>query len=123
MNLISEVKAQETEAAAAESSQFSFTSFIPLILIFAVFYILIIRPQSKKIKEHQKLVDALKVGDKVITNSGIVGVVKGIHKEENMVDVEISEGVNVKMLRGYVAELVTKKEKEKEKKTNKKSKK
>ncbi len=107
--LISEVRAQEAEAVDPAKAEFSFTSFIPLILIFAVFYFLIIRPQSKKLKEHKAMVDALKRGDKVITSGGILGVVKDIDAKEDLVEVEISSGVSIKILRSHVADLMNKK--------------
>ncbi len=116
--LISEVRAQEIDATQIQP-EFSIASFAPLILVLAIIYFLIIRPQSKKIKEHQTLVNALKIGDKVITNSGIIGVIREIDKKDNIVEVEISSGVVVKMLRNFVAELADKKEE----KPNKKSKK
>lgn len=110
---ITQANAQEV---AATDQQSSFMSFVPLILIFVVFYFLIIRPQSKKIKEHQALVNALKIGDKVITNSGIVGVVKEIDEKENLISVEIASGVVVKFLRAYITDLVNKEKKEEKKK-------
>lgn len=118
--LISEVKAQEAVATDPAKAEFSFTSFIPLILIFAVFYFLIIRPQSKKMKEHKAMVDALKKGDKVITSGGILGVVKEVDTKADLVEVEIADDVSVRILRSHVADLMDKKE---EKKPNKKSKK
>ncbi len=105
--LISDSFAQTSEAfTTAAQPGFSFSSFVPLILIFAVFYFLIVRPQTKKMKEHQALIDNLKIGSKVITNGGIIGVVKDVHKKENQVEVEISAGVNVRILKNYVADLV-----------------
>ncbi len=111
--------AQASEAASQDPS---FTSFVPLILIFAVFYFLIVRPQSKKMKEHQAMVGNLKVGNKVITSGGIIGVVKEVHEKEGNIEVEISDGVNVRILRNSVTELLNKPEKEITKK-DKKSKK
>jgi len=113
---ITQANAQEAATAAPATNDFSFTSFVPLILIFVVFYFLIIRPQSKKIKEQQALVNALKVGDKVITNSGIFGSVKSIDEKENILEVEISDGVNIKIMRNFVADLVKKDENKKLKK-------
>jgi preprotein translocase subunit YajC len=101
---ISDSFAQTAEAAAAPAT--SLTSFIPLILIFGIFYFLIIRPQSKKMKEHQALVNSLKNGNKVITSGGIVGVVKNVLTKENQVEIEIAEGVIVTILKNHVADLV-----------------
>ncbi len=117
--IISPAHAQEAQTAS--QSQITIGSFVPLILIFGVFYLLIIRPQNKKVKDHQELVNSLKIGAKVITSSGIIGVVKDIDNKENHVDVEIASGVVVKMLRNSVADLADKKiEKKIDKKTPKK---
>ena len=72
--------------------------FIPLILIFVIFYFFLIRPQQKKVKEHKAMVEALKRGDKVITSGGIVGTVQRIIDNEK-VEVSISENVNVEVVR------------------------
>ena len=66
--------------------------FIPLILIFVIFYFFLIRPQQKKVKEHKAMVEALKRGDKVITSGGIVGTVERVIDNEK-VEVQISENV------------------------------
>jgi len=72
--------------------------FIPLILIFVIFYFFLIRPQQKKVKEHKAMVESLKRGDKVITTGGIVGTVERIIDNEK-VEVNISENVNVEIVR------------------------
>ena len=72
--------------------------FIPLILIFVIFYFFLIRPQQKKVKEHKAMVEGLKRGDKVITTGGIVGTVERIIDNEK-VEVNISENVNVEIVR------------------------
>jgi preprotein translocase subunit YajC len=100
---ISEALAQSADTAS--QSQFSPASFVPLILIFVIFYFLIIRPQTKKIKEHEKMVNNLKIGNKVITSGGIVGVVREIHEKENQVGVEIASGVVVIILKNNVSEV------------------
>ncbi len=105
---ISEAFAQGQETAATATQDFSITSFVPLILIFVVFYFLIIRPQTKKYKEHQEMVNNLKTGQKVVTSGGIVGVVKDIDNKENLVEIEIANNVVIKVQKNYVAELVTK---------------
>ena len=75
-----------------------FAQFIPLILIFVIFYFFLIRPQQKKVKEHKLMVEALKRGDKIITTGGIVGTVERIIDNEK-VEVNISENVNVEIVR------------------------
>jgi len=72
--------------------------FIPLILIFVIFYFFLIRPQQKKVKEHKAMVEALKRGDKVITSGGIVGTVERVIDNEK-VEVKISDNVNVEIVR------------------------
>tara|TARA_Y100001970_G_scaffold293905_1_gene444460 strand:+ start:5106 stop:5390 length:285 start_codon:yes stop_codon:yes gene_type:complete len=72
--------------------------FIPLILIFVIFYFFLIRPQQKKVKEHKAMVEALKRGDKIITSGGIVGEVERIIDNEK-VEISISENVKVEVVR------------------------
>ena len=72
--------------------------FIPLILIFVIFYFFLIRPQQKKVKEHKLMVESLKRGDKVVTSGGIVGTVERIIDNEK-VEVLISENVKVEIVR------------------------
>ena len=72
--------------------------FIPLILIFVIFYFFLIRPQQKKVKEHKAMVEALKRGDKVITSGGIVGTVERVI-DNDKVEVKISENVHVEIIR------------------------
>jgi len=72
--------------------------FIPLILIFVIFYFFLIRPQQKKVKEHKAMVEALKRGDKVVTSGGITGTVERIIDNEK-VEVEIAENVKVEIVK------------------------
>ena len=74
------------------------SSFIPLILIFVIFYFFLIRPQQKKVKEHKKMVESLKRGDKVITTGGIVGTIERII-DDDKVEVSISDDVKVEVIR------------------------
>ena len=91
--------------AYAESADGSggFASLIPLILIMVIFYFLLIRPQQKKLKEHRNLVDELKKGDKVLTSGGLYG--KVIDVKDDVLKVEIAEGVRVNVKRDTVAGL------------------
>ena len=68
-----------------------FQDFIPLILIFAIMYFLLIRPQQKKVKEHQNMVASLRRGDQVVTQGGLIGKVTKV-KEDNEIEVEVIEG-------------------------------
>ena len=72
--------------------------FIPLILIFVIFYFFLIRPQQKKVKEHKAMVEALKRGDKVITSGGITGTVERII-DNDKIEVEIANNVKVEIIR------------------------
>ena len=72
--------------------------FIPLILIFVIFYFILIRPQQKKVKEHKTMVEGLKRGDKVITSGGITGTVERII-DNDKVEVEIAENVKVEIVK------------------------
>ena len=76
-------------------------SFLPIILIFIIFYFLLIRPQQKRAKEHKSLLSNLKVGDQVLTAGGIYGKVTGLREE--IITVEISDKVRVKVNRGHIA--------------------
>ena len=82
------------------------TSFLPLIFIFIVFYFLLIRPQSKKAKEHKQMVEALAKGDEVVTNGGLLGRI--VKVGDNFIELELVEGVTVKLQRGAVGSLMPK---------------
>lgn len=101
--LISSAMAQE---AAPAGGEVSVSSFVPLILIFIIFYFFIIRPQSKKFKEHQDMVNNLKVGNKVVISNGIFGKVKSISNKEPVIEVEIAEDVVVKVQKNNVSEVL-----------------
>lgn len=87
-----------------------FESLIPLILIFLIMYFLLIRPQQKKLKEHQAMVAALRRGDRVITQGGVVGKVTKVKEGESEIEVEIAQGVNVRVIRGTIAQVLNKTE-------------
>jgi preprotein translocase subunit YajC len=96
----------EAWAAEAPAAADPIMSFLPLILIFVVFYFLLIRPQQKRAKEHRAMVDALKKGDWVVTNGGLLGRVADLG--ENFVRLEVSDGVEVKVQRPAIAALMPK---------------
>jgi preprotein translocase subunit YajC len=73
---------------------------IPIVLMIGVFYFLLIRPQQKKQKEHQAMLDAIKTGDEVVTRGGLVGKVSGV--QDNMLIIELQERVRVRVLKSYV---------------------
>ena len=84
-----------------------FAQFIPLILIFVIFYFFLIRPQQKKVKEHKLMVSALKRGDEVITSGGIVGKIVRILGDDR-VEVSVSENVTVEVIQSTVQSLTNK---------------
>ena len=84
-----------------------FAQFIPLILIFVIFYFFLIRPQQKKVKDHKLMVTALKRGDEVVTSGGIVGKVDRILGDDK-VDLIISENVTVQVVQSTIQSLLNK---------------
>ena len=86
-----------------------FTSLIPLILIFVIMYFLLIRPQQKKVKEHRAMVGALRRGDRVVTQGGIMGRISRV-KDDDEIEVEIAEGIRVRVVRSTIAQVVSKSE-------------
>ncbi len=76
-------------------------SFLPIILIFVIFYFLLIRPQQKRSKEHRTLLSNLKVGDQILTSGGIYGKITGLR--DDVITVEISDKVRVRVSRGHIA--------------------
>ncbi|SFJ06120.1 preprotein translocase subunit YajC [Jannaschia pohangensis] len=94
-------------AQAAGGAAGTFTSFIPLILIFAIMYFLLIRPQQKKVKEHKAMVEALRRGDQVVTQGGMIGKVSKV-KEDGEIEVEIADGVKVRIIRATIAQVLSK---------------
>ena len=83
--------------------------FIPLILIFVIFYFFLIRPQQKRVKDHKAMVEALKRGDEVITSGGIIGVVERV-MEDDRIEVIIGEGTKVQIIRSTITSLLKKEE-------------
>ena len=81
--------------------------FLPLVLIFVVFYFLLIRPQQKKQKDHRTMLDALRRGDRVVTGGGIVGTVNRVVNDAE-IDVDIAQGVRVRVLRSTISSILAK---------------
>ena len=88
------------QGAGGGSPQGGIVSFIPLILVFLVFYFLLIRPQQKKAKEHQAFLQALKKGDNVITSGGLHGKITGM--TDTAVTLEIADNIRVKVSRTHI---------------------
>ena len=87
----------------------AFAQFVPLILIFVIMYFLLIRPQQKKLKEHKAMVQALRRGDQVVTQGGLIGKVSKV-KDEDEIEVEIAQGVKVRVVKSTVAQVLSKTE-------------
>ena len=103
---ISEAFAQTGGAAGAGGA---FQAFLPLILIFVVFYFLLIRPQQKKMKQHREMLDAIRRGDKIITGGGILATVVKVDNDQELT-VEIAKDVKVKVQRATISAVVNRTE-------------
>ncbi|HKK00535.1 MAG TPA: preprotein translocase subunit YajC [Desulfuromonadales bacterium] len=102
MNLfgVTEAHAMAINGAAQQGGKPGYEGLIMLALMFAIFYFLLIRPQQKRAKQHRQLVEALKVGDSVVTAGGIHGKVAAI--QESVVTLEVSTGVKIKINRSSI---------------------
>ena len=81
-----------------------FAQFIPLILIFVIFYFFLIRPQQKKVKQHKSMVASLKRGDEVITSGGVFGKIEKVH-DDDKIDLSISESVTIQVVKSTIQSL------------------
>jgi len=104
--LIATAYAQGTGLPSFLDSQ-SALQFLPLVLIFVVFYFLLIRPQQKKAKEHRATLGALRRGDRVVTGGGIIGTVARIDSPEEL-SIDIAEGVRVRVVRSTISSVLAK---------------
>ena len=93
------------QSAGSSASGFSIGGLIPFILIFVIFYILLIRPQQKRVKEHKNMVQNLKRGDTIVSAGGIIGKIVKAPEGSDEITVEISKGINVEIARQMVSEL------------------
>ena len=97
------------QAADGAAGPAQFGQFLPLILIFVIMYFLLIRPQQKRAKEHKAMVEALRRGDQVVTQGGIIGKVAKV-REDGEVEVEIAQGVTVRIVKQTIVQVVSKTE-------------
>lgn len=97
-------------AAAGANPMSSLGSFVPLVLIFIIMYFLLIRPQQKKMKDHRAMVDALRRGDQIVTQGGIIAKVLKVKEGENEVEVEIADNVKVRVVKSTIAQVLSKTE-------------
>ena len=81
--------------------------FIPLMLIFVIFYFFLIRPQQKRVKEHKSMVESLKRGDEVITSGGIIGIVERV-MEDDRIEVDLGDNIKVQIIRSTITSLLKK---------------
>jgi preprotein translocase subunit YajC len=102
---VSSAFAQDASSSAGGSSMYM--NFIPLVLIFVVFYFLIIRPQQKKVDQHSSMLKALRKGDRIVTGGGIVGIISKLEGDDYLI-VDIADNVRVKVLRSSVGTLLAK---------------
>jgi preprotein translocase subunit YajC len=82
--------------------------FLPLLVILVIMYMLMIRPQAKRQKEHRLMLEKLEKGDKILTAGGIIGTVQGVKETENLLIVKIAENVKIEITRSSVAQVLTK---------------
>ena len=83
-----------------------FTTFLPLVLIFAVFYFILVRPQHKKMKQYKEMVSNLKKGDEVVTSGGIIGVISNIDNNKEQLILKVAENVEIKIASGMISDKV-----------------
>src|SRR5690349_14653057 len=117
------IQSQEAAPVVAELSQSGWMSMIPMVLIFAVFYFLLIRPQEKRRRQKETLVSGVKKGEEVLTSSRIFGIVTKINDSDNTVDLEIAKDTQIKVLKSAIADITSRAKEENNKKIkNKKDK-
>jgi preprotein translocase subunit YajC len=90
-------------AAPAGGAASLFGGIVPLLLIFVIFYFLLIRPQSRRMKQHREMIGAVKKNDVAITNGGLIGKVTKV--EENEVELEVAAGVRVRVVKGMLSDV------------------
>ncbi len=105
--LISTAYAQGTGLSGLFDNQSALIQFLPLVLIFVVFYFLLIRPQQRKARDHRMTLDALRRGDRVVTGGGIIGTVVRVDSSDEVV-VDIADGVRVRVVRSTITSVVSK---------------
>ena len=91
-----------TGASAGGSGAF-FVQIFPLLLIFVIFYFLLIRPQQRRVKQHQQMISEVKPRDNVVTNGGLIG--KVVKVDDHEIEVEIAQGVRVRVMKGMLSEV------------------
>jgi len=98
--------AYAAQGGAPEASPM-WTFVVPMVIMVAIFYFLLIRPQQRKAKEHRQLLETLKRGDRVLTNGGLIGTIVNI--EDGLVILEVADKVRIEVARAYIAGFAPKK--------------
>lgn len=106
LSIISSAHAQEVGQVAGQPG--GFMSLVPLILIFVVMYFLMIRPQQKRMKAHQAMINAVKPNDTIVTGGGVIGKVISVNNEKAIVTVQVAEGVEIRINRSTISEVLDK---------------
>jgi preprotein translocase subunit YajC len=102
------VAAAGDAAAAASPFTQAVVTFAPLLLVLVIFYFFLVRPQQKRMSEFQKMVSALRRGDKIVTTGGIIGTIHRVEDNQPEITLEIAEGVRIKLQRTAIAEVLMK---------------
>ena len=93
----------QTAGASSQSGAAMFVQFFPLLMIFVIFYVLMIRPQQRRMKEHRATIDAVKKGDTVVTGGGLIGKITRV--DEGEVEIELGANIRVKALKSTLSEV------------------
>ncbi len=101
-----EVSSELSDQIGATEGANSLINFVPLIVIFVIFYFFIIRPQQRKMKEHTKMLSSIKKGDKVATAGGLIGVVVKVDNVAEILTIQVAPEVEMKVLKSSVAEIM-----------------
>lgn len=109
MNLFDVLISPAQAQVAGGLGGFDFMSLLPIVLIFVVFYYFLIRPQQKKAQQHKELLSSLRRGDRIVTNGGLIGVVHKVVSDQEL-QVEIAEGLRVRIARAMIADRLSKTE-------------
>jgi preprotein translocase subunit YajC len=99
----------EIATSTVDVIQNNLMSFVPMLMIFAVFYFLLIRPQEKKRKEQMNLISSVQKGETIITNSGIYGKVENIDESKATIELEIAKNVVIKIARDSIVDIISRK--------------
>ena len=99
----------DASANTTELVQTNLMSFVPMLLIFAVFYFFLIRPQEKKRQQHEQMVDSVQKGEDIVTHGGIYGRVEKINANDGSIELEITKNVTIKIAKSAIAEIVSRK--------------